>query len=340
MFTIAKQSTTRLAAYGLCMMLVIFLFAGLLFGSAFLERQYEHTDKPIEISAQPVLFPVGVDPVTETITEQPNLTAFVTDTLAAKAPTEPRTPWRKKLERVLVQSGFYQQLASPRTRILVIWQGERREEVAENFASILGWDGPEKAAFLARIDELFATTDAEGVLYPDRYVVAVDSSPEMIAQMIHSRFVENIADRYPQTIEADLPLADTLVLASLLEREAYSFEHMRLISGVIWNRLFIDMALQIDATLQYARASGDTAVWWPVPVPSDKWIDSPFNTYQNKGLPPSPIASPGVAAVVAALNPYETDCLFYFHDNDGEIYCSATYEEHVAGLIDIFGQGR
>ena len=100
------------------------------------------------------------------------------------------------------------------------------------------------------------------------------------------------------------------------------------------------MPLQIDATLQYARATRDTTTWWPVPVPSDKWLDSPFNTYQNKGLPPSPIASPGLAAVVAALNPYETDCLFYFHDNDGEIYCSPTYEAHVAGLVEVFGQGR
>ena len=112
---------------------------------------------------------------------------------------------------------------------------------------------------------------------------------------------------------------------------------MRYISGVIWNRLFIDMPLQIDATLQYARGTpGNNRTWWPVPVPRDKYIDSPYNTYQNIGLPPEPISNPSVDAIIAALNPRATDCLFYFHDTHGNFHCTATYEEHVELLREYY----
>ena len=101
---------------------------------------------------------------------------------------------------------------------------------------------------------------------------------------------------------------------------------MRLISGIIRNRLEIGMPLQIDATLQYIR--GDEDNWWPVPRSEDKKIESPYNTYQNVGLPPTPIATPGEDAIKAALNPLDTDCLFYLHDSRGNIHCSTTYEQH------------
>jgi len=338
------MSRTRLFAYGFCLLVSLGIVALLLFSATYLEKQYEVTlDKGglVETNAPAAsLFPVGVDPIAMTITEQPNLAEFMTNTLAIDVPVRNKSSIFEKLERVLVQSGFYQQLASPTTRILVIWAGERQEEVTDNFARILGWSEAEEVLFLQTVNKLFDVKISEGLLYPDRYVVTLPASPETVAQMIHSRFIQNITDRYPAGIEDTLPLSDTLIVASLLEREAYSFEHMRLIAGVVWNRLFIDMPLQIDATLQYARASANNSTWWPVPVPSDKWIDSPFNTYQNEGLPPAPIASPGTLAVVAALNPLKTDCLFYFHADNGDMYCSETYEQHVASLVEIFGQGR
>jgi UPF0755 protein len=115
---------------------------------------------------------------------------------------------------------------------------------------------------------------------------------------------------------------------------------MRHIAGVIWNRLFIDMNLQIDATLQYAKGTDAPKTWWPVPVPKDKYIESPYNTYQNSGLPPTPIANPSVDAVLAALNPRETDCMYYFHDKDSGFHCTETYEDHVAELKKYYGRGR
>jgi UPF0755 protein len=99
------------------------------------------------------------------------------------------------------------------------------------------------------------------------------------------------------------------------------------------------MPLQIDATLQYVRGSKPYEPWWPVPVPADKFLDSPYNTYQHAGLPPGPIANPSVEAIVAALNPYPTECYFYFHTNDGELICTETYEDHVRELRRVFGRG-
>jgi UPF0755 protein len=100
------------------------------------------------------------------------------------------------------------------------------------------------------------------------------------------------------------------------------------------------MNLQIDATLQYAKGAKSKKTWWPKPIPSDKFIDSPYNTYQNSGLPPTPIANPSVDTVLAALNPRETECLYYFHDDESVFHCTKTYEEHVALLKQYYGRGK
>ena len=116
---------------------------------------------------------------------------------------------------------------------------------------------------------------------------------------------------------------------------------MRAISGIIWNRLVANMNLQIDATLQYAKANSTaTKSWWPKVTPADLSRKSPYNTYVHSGLPPTPIANPSVAAVLAALNPLNTSCMFYFHDNAGRFHCSDTYTEHVTLLKKYFGQGK
>ena len=77
--------------------------------------------------------------------------------------------------------------------------------------------------------------------------------------------------------------------------------------------------------------------WWPNVLPADKYIKSPYNTYMYKGLPPSPIANPSVAAILAALNPVKTDCLYYFNDREGNFHCSSTYAEHVKLLKKYYG---
>ena len=138
---------------------------------------------------------------------------------------------------------------------------------------------------------------------------------------------EVISDITDNPGESILNTRQILTIASLIQREAAGREDMRVISGIIWNRLFREMPLQIDATLQYVKANEDNG-WWPIVRSDDKYLESPYNTYQNKGLPPGPIASPGRAAIEAAINPADTSCIFYLHDNSRNIHCTTTYEKH------------
>lgn len=286
-------------------------------------------------------FPLGVNPRTKTVSEDPLINEYLRKHVASNhTRSSLEDSWLTRLNAKLAQLGWYQNLASPISRILVIQSGERREEVVENISKILRWDAAEQAAFLERI-EVEVPTTSDGKLYPGTYVVGKDADPETVAIAIADRFNVEVRSRYSDDIEAVVPLRDALIIASLLEREAYEFEDMRYISGVIWNRLFIDMRLQLDATMQYAKRSEQVAGrWWPVPVPADKYIDSPFNTYKHGGLPPEPIANPSIDAIIAALNPRQTDCLFYFHDANGDFHCTTNYAEHVALLKEKYGRGQ
>lgn len=131
-----------------------------------------------------------------------------------------------------------------------------------------------------------------------------------------------------KTKKSDIVNPETaLTIASIIQREAAGKSDMKLISGIIWNRLFSGMKLQIDATLQYAKGNEDDG-WWKTVKSKDKYIDSPYNTYLYKDLPPSAIANPGLAALDAAYNPEKTSCMYYLHDKKRKIHCSKTYEEH------------
>lgn len=279
--------------------------------------------------------PVGVNPDAKIIEENPDVDAYMSAFVASNH-TKPAIgdSWFDRALAKLTEHDWYQNLATPATRILIIQSGERHEEIAKNFSRILRWTAEEKGIFTERLmDEVPAIKD--GKLYPGRYIVVSDAGPEEVAVAVADRFNAEVRTRYTDKVAKTLPLKDALIIASLIEREAYDFDDMRYISGVIWNRLFIDMKLQIDATLQYARGEQSAAAggrWWPVPRAQDKFIKSPYNTYQNIGLPPAPIANPSIDAIIAALNPRDTDCLFYYHTDDGTFYCNATYEQHVAGI--------
>lgn len=281
-------------------------------------------------------FPVSVNPAFEVILDQDQLHLYPSEQLAVS-----RDPsWLKRLLTKLERSPWYQNLATPVARTAVVWPGERSEEAAANIGAVLRWNTADKEKFVELI-RAQSPVLSEGKVYPGRYTVHRNASPEEVALMIHTKFQNEILSRYTPDVAAQVPLRDALIIASLLEREASDFENMREVSGVIWNRLFIDMPLQLDATLQYARANKNIATsWWPVPAPQDKYISSPFNTYMHEGLPPAPIANPSSDAVLAALNPIATDCLFYFHANDGSYHCSESYEQHVQKLTATFGRGR
>jgi cell division protein YceG involved in septum cleavage len=326
--------------YILVLLLLILFTAGF---SLLLESKQYVFDKfesivDTEVVTETEPFPVSVDPVAQTITESNFISEYASESLAIEE-NQTDSFW-DKVVALFFDKDWYQNLASPVGRIVVIWPGERKEEIAKNIGDVLGWDKSDKEAFKQAI----TTTEPvlqEGTFYPDKYVAHKDAKPDEVALLIKEQFKNEILNRYTSEVEDKVSLSDALTIASLLEREASDFENMREISGVIWNRLFIGMPLQLDATLQYVRGSRPTEkLWWPIPRPADKFLSSPYNTYQNAGLPPSPIGNPSAAAVLAALNPRETDCLFYFHDSKQGYHCSITYEEHVKKLKTAYGRGR
>lgn len=337
-----KWSFRSLLNFTLLLLTGFFCVAAITFGIYAINLKSEITTvvklAPEENKITP--FPIGVSPKAKAIVENPAVDVYVRQYLSINPDKSRKNRFINKIIYELAKLDIYQQLASPLTRILVIYAGERKEEVVKNFGDILDWSKAEREEFQRIITD---TTPAliDGKFYPGRYTVAKTATPEEVADLVLAKFATEIANRYDETLEGAVPIKDALVIASLLEREAYDFTDMRVISGVIWNRLFIDMPLQLDASLQYTKGSNkNEPKWWPKVKPSDKFVESPYNTYQETGLPPAPIANPSVEAVVAALNPRKTECMFYFHEDDGTFHCTNTYEEHVALLMSMYGQGR
>ncbi len=290
----------------------------------------------------PKPFTVTVNPATKTIIEDPAIEAELSRP-PGQAAARGAMDAVEKIAYDVASMPAYKLLASAVVpEFVTVEPGFRKEEVADAFGEVLSWSAEEKKSFTS----LRAASDPgipEGTFAPGLYLVSASTTEAEAEELARERFERIILSRYSTSTREAVPLDTALTVASLIQRETGDREEMRMISGIIWNRIFSDMRLQIDATLQYAKVNakkGKITDWWPIVAPRDKYISSPYNTYLNEGLPPSPIASPGVAAVIAALNPKKTTCLFYFHDKNGEFHCTDTYEEHVKLLKKYFGQGK
>lgn len=227
---------------------------------------------------------------------------------------------------LLTKISFYLDLANPNVKVVRLPEGLRKEEVAEIVGDKLFWGENQKQAFLNSHLAL-NTEDVEGKLFPKTYLIDKDETPEEVINIMLSEYEKQI-EKLSKNKKVEILNDETaLKIASLIQREAAGKEDMALISGIIWNRIWSGMKLQIDATLQYAKGSEDEG-WWGEVNPEDKKIKSEYNTYLNKGLPPSAIASPGKDAIYAAYHPKKTECMFYFHDKKRKIHCSKTYDEH------------
>jgi UPF0755 protein len=220
----------------------------------------------------------------------------------------------------------------PYLKWVVIPEGLRKEQIAGILARELLWSDQQKEDWINKItdvkDDYF-----EGVYFPDTYLIPKDEVLADVAQRLINKFNEKFAPYADKFIKANVKWTTALKIASIIQREAAGKEDMPLIAGIIWNRLEKDMKLEIDATVQYARDNkANNGSWWTPIVPSDKQIDSPYNTYFYKGLPLHPIDNPGIQAIDAVLNSTETECLYYLHDHNGQIHCAKTYEEHKANI--------
>ena len=290
-------------------------------------------------------FPVTVYPKSKIIVENAQVNAFFGDTSSPLQAAVGNT--QQVLRGVLewaalsiASASWYQNVAAVDGRFVTITPGMRKEQVASAFANALGWNDKQKQEFLTA-GPYSSLPLPEGSFSPGVYSVGIGTTPTMAQAMVNDRFAADVLSHYGTTTAQVVPLNEALTVASLIEREAGGPDDMRIISGIIWNRLFINMNLQIDATLQYAKADKlATRSWWPRALPADRFLKSPYNTYLNAGLPPTPIANPSVASILAALNPVNTPCLFYFHDAARQFHCSNTYAEHVALLKKYYGRGK
>jgi len=164
----------------------------------------------------------------------------------------------------------------------------------------------------------------EGYLFPDTYqFVRGLSAEEMLGRMVQRLRSKLSSEMVARARARGLDVHQLLTLASIIEREAVDPEEQRLISAVFWNRLRRDMPLQADPTVQYAAAKERRAL-----TRADLATDHPYNTYTRRGLPPGPIASPGLGAIQAALDPAPVDYLYFVARDDRRHTFSTTVTEH------------
>jgi UPF0755 protein len=186
-------------------------------------------------------------------------------------------------------------------------------------------------SFLATIG--IRAPSAEGYLFPDTYVIPENTDPrDIIIRLVNQtkKVIHDIQD----SIEVQYSnLHQILTVASLVEKEAKINSERPLIAAVFYNRLKLKMKLDCDSTIQYGLKKFGKRLTY-----DDLTSDTPYNTYKNTGLPPTPICNPGKRSILAALNPANVQYLFFVARNDGSHYFSKTLAEHNRA-VDFYQKG-
>jgi len=258
-------------------------------------------------------------------------------------------PGGYKISKSMTAWQMAETFKDPYMKWVVIPEGLRKEQIAELIGEALEWNQETKKQWIIQ-DTAMNFNEIEGVYFPDTYLLPKEETGLQIADRLRLKFNEVLEPYYKESLAQNIRWHTLLRIASLIQREAAGKEDMPLIAGILWNRLLNNppMKLEIDATVQYIRDSqthygeapngaqlenysgeGD---WWKPITTEDINIESSYNTYLNKGLPPQPICNPGIDAIKAVLYPDETDCFFYLHDEHRQIHCAKTYEEHQANI--------
>lgn len=173
----------------------------------------------------------------------------------------------------------------------------------------------------------------EGYLFPDTYLIPRDADANLIITIMKDNFNTKYASVVGEKTTG-LTDAQTVILASIVEREAAYEEDRPLAASVFVNRLNLGMALGSDPTVQYALGYQPAEkTWWKKDLNADDLaINSLYNTRTNAGLPPGPISNPGVSSIKAALNPADTNYLYFFADNKGHLHYATTLQGHQANI--------
>ncbi len=230
-----------------------------------------------------------------------------------------------------------QLLQGPNEVWVTIPEGMRKEEIGEKFISAFGLKDQKAIDFRSEFRTL--TKDKEGYLFPDTYLFEKTTTAAKVVNYLTNTFAT-------KTKGMDIDY-ETIIVASLLERETFTDEEKPTVVAIIYKRLDAGWPLQIDAAVQYAvtnsRLNNSNTVtldeYWKELVKSDLEIKSAYNTYKKTGLPPTPISNPGLASLKAAASKgVETDYYFYLHDSKGQIHYATTLEEHNANVRKYLGK--
>ena len=186
---------------------------------------------------------------------------------------------------------------------VTVAEGLTAKEISELFGDFENFD---KEEFWGK------TINLEGYLFPDTYLFLPFAETEQIIGTMTDNFKKKAGDVGK----------DIVIMASLIEKEVPDSDDRKIVSGILWKRLKLGMALQVDAVFPYITGSRKI-------LSDDLKIDSLYNTYLYKGLPPGPISNPGLDAIDAARNPQETPYLYYLSGNDGKTHFAKTFAEHL-----------
>lgn len=172
------------------------------------------------------------------------------------------------------------------------------------------------------------TRNLEGFLFPSTYLIPLDATGPQIEKQLTDEFFKKLPpDAVARANALHVTVPQAVTVASLVEREAKVDSDRPVIAGVIYNRLRLNMPLQVDATIEYALPQHKTELSF-----GDLKIQSPYNTYLHAGLPPTPIANPGAASLEAAFHPAATDALYYVYCGNGHHVFAKTLSEHQANV--------
>jgi UPF0755 protein len=175
---------------------------------------------------------------------------------------------------------------------------------------------------------------AEGFIFPDTYIVAKDLSAEQIVEVAIERFFDALGE-IPYSGFSPEELKRVVIVASLVEKEAKLDEERPVIAAVFYNRLDGGKRLEACSTIQYILGKTKERLLY-----SDLKIRSPYNTYRNTGLPPGPIANPGLRSLRAAVYPAAVDYLFFVSKRDGSHHFSTNYTEHLRAIEEYGGEKK
>ena len=190
---------------------------------------------------------------------------------------------------------------------------------------------PRVAAALPEIsasDFITAAEPYEGYLFPDTYIFTADATADSVVATLRDNFDAKLQPLLPAIAASGHSLSDIVIMASIVEKEARTSADKAMVAGILWNRIKLGMPLQTDVVFGYIFGRETYA-----PSLVDLTVDSPYNTYTHKGLPPGPIDSPGLASLEAAINPTPSKYLYYLADKNGVMHYATTFAQHEANVV-------